>query len=157
MARRTTRQPSVSFDVVRRVAKLFRQHPHVKSVEIFGPVARDGKGSQVDLLLVVPKWHASRFLAALRRGVDRQELIMIAADKVPVFSMSHRRVLRTTYALRTLGAEFGRIMKLAQELLPQIPVSVLLVPEYWRNDLGLVTSYFGTEFADRLLEEALEI
>ncbi len=58
----------------KKVAEVLRSCPYVQSVELFGSIAREGRGGDIDIILTVPDFIAAHFFVA-----KRQEAAHIAA------------------------------------------------------------------------------
>jgi predicted nucleotidyltransferase len=127
----TIRQARQYASILRRKAKAST----IERIILFGSVARDGIGADIDLIVEVPK-HVFLEFAAKYSSECRNDLWM--------FAYNSPRRNRRYYILKTLGIEEGVFRKL-EKLMPFNRADLLCLPSGWEQP-GYVAGLMETNF-----------
>ncbi|HXV27142.1 MAG TPA: nucleotidyltransferase domain-containing protein [Candidatus Paceibacterota bacterium] len=110
-----------------RVATAFLRHPRIAEVLLFGSVARDGEGRDLDLILVTEESLAYEFMLLLDTAV---------LHHIPHGPDGYRRTsLREDIAEEVLSANFYDVLREAKSAAGAAKLDLFLFPPDWRNQL----------------------
>lgn len=118
--------------LAREVALVFLRHPMVKRVELFGSVARQGMGEDLDLILVADDEHASDFIAE----VQRQQMKILPCSGYHTTSSCRLDALR-----RIFGPAFAEYLGTAERLTSGT-LDIFVFPAGWRSELARLQEDF---------------
>ena len=117
--------------VASRVAHIFLRHPLVKRVELFGSVAREGTGSDLDLTLIMEtELYLEYFSLCLNELSQCFEDIYSAAR------------VRLKVAAEIFGDSFALVLATAERLAPPQCLDIFVFPPDWRNQLDFLQNSF---------------
>jgi|SRR3989344_8246065 len=129
------------------IAHIFRRHPHVQEVLLFGSVARCGLGNDLDLILITDETRANDFVQCLNRLIEEFENRMRrvaehSAQRDPFAEVYHHKRLRLEAIEETLEAytddspnNFLSLYHSAQALVGHNALDLFLFPPDWRTKL----------------------
>lgn len=116
--------------------------PGIQGIEVFGSVARDGKGRDLDLLILVDSISAGLWQRLVIMGMNND-----------VLSLREKPSLRREAAEQMLGEEFTSTIEELERTHPGVTFDLMLLPSDWRNQ-----EYSEEEsFMQRLKKEAVRI
>lgn len=126
-------------------AHIMQTSPLIKGIEVFGSTARDGIGSDLDLIFLadydtVQKWLVSKL---------RQEFLSLTAEA---------RHTRQRAAERIFGPAFASALKELKRTRPEVQWDIMVLTEDWRRhatDPNLEERYAG--FWNRLKKDAIRL
>lgn len=138
----------VCFWDARRIGASFREHPLILGVEVYGSVARDGLGNDLDLILVVADDTARSFIDRMRSTMATRQWGIFKRR----FSVTQKQV---AHAL--LGEPFGQILAAAARA--GIHVDVILFPPDWRLRAAELDRQLGNRptFMQQVCRDAVQI
>lgn len=135
-------QLPVTLSHAHEVATIFKRHPLVTEVLVFGSVARNGSGNDLDLVLVVDEQTAAEFARSTTETV-REEFITTAIldDIIGDFARPAYPLvgIREKIAAKILGSQFSPLIHAAQALLSSATkrrgkIDLFLLPPNWQNE-----------------------
>lgn len=116
--------------------------PGIQGIEVFGSVARHGKGRDLDLLILVDSISASLWQRLVIMGMNNDAL-----------SLREKPSLRREAAEQMLGEQFTNTIEELERTHPGVTFDIMLLPSNWRNQ-----EYSEEEsFMNRLKKEAIRI
>jgi hypothetical protein len=130
----------VTLEDAHSFAKLLKQSPHVREVELFGSVLRHGSGHDMDCVLVVDEHIArtwwSEMYEDLRvrmgtRWLPLRRVIKRWAPFIDNLGMHARKKRRLARASELLGID---ISQLCEEYRPGFALDAFLFPHDWRTN-----------------------
>lgn len=113
----------------KEVARIFLRHPHVHQVEVFGSVARDGSGNDLDLILITDE---DRALAFMEIAESEIKLWAQSLAQESVYNNPH---LRQEVAVRVLGDGFAEFLTAAGRIVDVAHLDIFVFAPDWRDYL----------------------
>ena len=151
-----------------QVAQIFMRHRHIHGVELFGSVARDGQGHDLDLILVTDEVRGLDFLievaAKLRRRPSDTESLTL--HRIDIYNNPWERMW---IAQDVLGHNFNELLIEAEELIRHIGaggliwhvvLDIFVFPSTWRerlNQLQKDIPHSDPNFMQNIARDAVRI
>lgn len=121
--------------------------PEVKNIEFFGSLARDSKGNDFDIILIVDEALSETFLSEANAALRKIFRPGLAKTRLEV-------------AKSILGEQFQVLVDYMQNTKPGVAIDVFLFPEDWRNrldELQVALPHRDKEFMKHLAHDARSI
>lgn len=115
------------------VARILRRHPYVHDVLVFGSIARDGKGRDIDLAIVTEDALADDFVEMTENALLYREGVYGAA------------ALRLRTASWALGPKFRGTLREVYREVGHCDLDVFVFPHDWRDRLDELQNAFPHE------------
>ena len=127
----------ITREMAGEAAAILKQHPRVHGVELFGSIAREGSGNDLDLIVITDDGRGRDFIASLERYLkalpdDETARIMGYDMKNGVYADWR---LRRIAAWETLGRDFGAILREAETQIRGKIIDLFVFPRNWRDYL----------------------
>lgn len=123
---RQDKRSLISLAQAQQAAKALCEHPDIKSVVVFGSVARDNEGEDLDIILVCNEVIAEEFVYYVKSVLDEEE-----AD--PYTSAKH---IRRNIALTSFSCEeLDSILNKVERFVSIYDMDIFIFPPDWRNRL----------------------
>lgn len=130
----------------RRVSAILKQHPLVDQVLLFGSVAREGKGNDVDLIVLTNQERARRFISLMNGRL------------FPTCYGIGRTCTRK--ALDTMDMNFFMLFFQAEEIIGPDRIDLFVFEANWRERLAYLQHalpHDGPMFMQNVARDALRI
>ena len=134
MRQRQSLQSSEEFGLVdtaqaKEVARIFLRHPDIHRVEVFGSVARDGSGNDLDIILITDEDLALDFLEIAEAKIKRW------AQTTAQESVYNNPHLRQEVAVQVLGDDFVDVLAATGRIVDIAHLDVFVFSTDWRDYL----------------------
>ncbi len=147
--------PTTNLKSAKKVAEIFRRLDKVQAVEVFGSVARDQEGRDLDLILVCDEETSQLFM----------EMVELEAEiaKLPKIGRYHGYALtRSNIAEEILSDIVASDNNLFEEALAasEVGVDIFIFPPDWRNRLDELQGRMGHDdpkFMQKIAKDARRI
>lgn len=127
----------ISIDTAKDIARLLFEKTNIKGVDIFGSVARQGYGADLDLIILADKERAQRWWAGAKMRIQKRSFFTIVYHRlkkiIPFFEIIFERKKRgkgvslaSSIFNYDLSSFFGNYK-------PKIKVDLVVLPENWRD------------------------
>ena len=133
------------------VAPILLSHPLVSAVQLFGSVARNRQGNDLDLILIVPEEIAKAFYSETRERHLKRRLVFFTWGSSPARFRAARKVL---------GLEFEILLREIRMQYPHLHLDLFLFPSGWKERIEELESeiyHRDLGFTARIAEYAVEI
>lgn len=149
-------QPTIDLASAVKVAEIFRRYPQVQAVEVFGSVARDGIGNDLDLILVADEKIAQDFIGRVEYEIQ------LFSKNIRLSIYFDNAFTRSEVAETVLDADqFGNgIFQEALAEAGEIGVDIFIFPPDWRDRLTELQGRMGHDdpnFMEKISKDARQI
>ena len=117
-----------------QVAQIFMRHPHIHGVELFGRVARDGQGHDLDLILVTDVGRGFDFLREVDTKTRRFFFLETESLRLQRIDTYNNPLFRMRAAQNILGDNFEELLVEAEEFIEAV-LDIFVFPPTWRDGL----------------------
>jgi predicted nucleotidyltransferase len=124
-------------ELAMQVAKILHEHPKVFEVYLFGSVAREGVGLDLDLFIISDSYTAGAFLQYAREALAEFEYIR---DHFAGIYGVGSHVFRAAAATEAIGQGFGTTLYKAETLAGNCRIDLFVFPPNWRARLDYLQS-----------------
>jgi hypothetical protein len=142
------------------VADIFIRDPGVLNVELFGSVAKHGKGHDVDIVLVSDESISDRFMSYIKaagslysgRGGSRG--LKARMEHLAAFKLRRRQA-----AVHALGQNFRQLLAQACQVIRPEKIDLFVLPSDWKTNPNVGRRYSQGDpgFLMRIAPEAIPI
>ena len=132
-------------------SRILSKIPEIDGVEVFGGVARDAVGSDLDMILIVPENISRRFLAETSKKLNTKYLKLIPKGFVNA---------RLAIAKKILGDEFSKLIEEMEKSKPGVEFDCFLFPSNWRDRLSELQNaipHRDPQFMSNIAKSAIKI
>lgn len=152
----------VTRTMAEEAAAILKCHPWVLGVELFGSVAREGSGNDLDLIIIADDDRGSDFISLmghylLMRPSDATADSMQYDMKNGVYADWRLRQMVTR---EVLGRDFGSLLTKAQAKISWATTDLFVFPRNWRDYLGALQSalpHGDPDFMQNIAKDAVAI
>ncbi|MFZ2167432.1 MAG: hypothetical protein WAV50_01020 [Minisyncoccia bacterium] len=137
-------KPKVSREKAVEIAKLLYRHKHVRDVLLFGSVARDGVGEDIDIIIITDFERARQFLTVV-------DIVL------PPRAYTHKR-MRQEIASEVLEEHFADLLARAKEV-AGTDLDILVFAPDWREHLEAIRQALHAEpaFIQSIVWDAISL
>lgn len=132
------------------VAEILRCHPRVQEVQVFGSVARSGRGRDLDLILVSGEGVATDFLRSARYALSDRSAYR-----------EEGRSIRLQIARRVLGSSFEtHTLTQVSRVVIRTELDVFIFPPDWRGrltELQAALPHGDPQFMRKIAQDAVTL
>jgi predicted nucleotidyltransferase len=143
-------------------AAILKRHRWVYGVELFGSVARDGSGKDLDLIIISDDSRGSDFIELmeeyLKARPDDDEIALMGYDMENGVYADWR--LRKMVAMRVLGEGFVHNLIEAGSRISGATIDLFVFPRTWRDHLRVLQDALPHEdpnFMENIARDAVSI
>jgi len=146
-----------------QVANVLRCADGVRGVELFGSLARNGQGNDIDIIIIVDDHDAAEFLdfaGSLMRDFEEGENGRARIGCGQRNGAYHHKILRREAAEGVLGGDFCRRLFRAEALARPADLDIFVFPRNWREQLDVLQStlpHSDPEFMQNIAQDAVPI
>jgi predicted nucleotidyltransferase len=139
-----------------KVARMFRGCEPITAVEVFGSVARDGKGDDLDLILIVDEQIAQKFFTAV--AAEERYNAELRADRFMqrYFGSAQSRLEIAENVLSEEDQVFGQVF-LDSWVEIEFRLDIFLFPSNWRDrlvELQTAMPHADPQFMEKIAGDA---
>ena len=148
-----------SKDQAVRVAQIFMHHPYIHGVELFGSVARDGLGHDLDLILITDKGRGSDFICLASDRFGRRDSLETEDLTLQRMECYNTPDERAKIAKRVLGGNFGELLAEAKRY-TAAKLDIFVFPPDWRDHLRVLQEdlpHRDPNFMENIARDAVRI
>ena len=155
----TLRKPGLATrELADRVADILRGHPRIQKLFLFGSVARDGFGEDLDLIIIASDETASRFreIIDIRCGDLPKSVRGLGAD---LYIMKRLRFDAADLALQWDIPDVIEMYEAATEADP-VRLDVFVFPPDWKDrleELQTAVPHKDPKFMENIARDAIEL
>ena len=160
MIKTATHAHRVNRQMADEVARIFKGHPWVYDVLLFGSVARGGVGEDLDLILISDDRRARDFIELLKGWLGLYPEVEFPAMTLLYGTVYAESELRISAAAETLGENFHSLLQEARTKANWAKIDLFVFPRGWRDRLQVLQSALPHEdpdFMEKISREAVRI
>ena len=152
----------VNRDMAQAVADQFRLANGVHSVALFGSMTRDGRGRDMDIIIVADDdmraWEFASLVTEMMECFDEcGESSTLAGRRDGAY---HHKRLRREAAMDVFGPDFGMRLHRAELITGRANLDVFVFPQNWRNllhELQEALPHSDPMFMENIARDAVKI
>ena len=152
----------VNRDMAQAVANQLRLANNVHSVELFGSIARDGRGRDMDIIIVADDdmraWEFTFLVAEMMECFDKcGESSALAGRRDGAY---HYKGLRREMAMAVFDLDFGMRLHRAEFIAGRANLDIFVFPPNWRNllhELQEALPHSDPMFMENIARDAVPI
>lgn len=134
------------------VAAILKRHHSISGIELFGSIARDGQGNDLDLIIISDDG-GREFIELMGEGVTGLSNDMR-------FDIYHNFHLRVIVAIKVFGDDFFDLLLEAEERIYWARIDLFVFPQNWREHLNVLQDalpHKDPEFMRNIARDAIAI
>jgi len=135
-------------------AAILKGHRWIFGVELFGSVARDGSGKDLDLIIISDDSRGMDFIEMMQYHLMTGNVTLMGYG---IYADGH---LRETVAMRVLREDFDDRLAKARSQISGANIDLFIFPHNWRNHLRSLQNalpHSDPEFMENIARDAVSI
>lgn len=152
----------VGRDRADRVAEVLLQNHDVHEVLLFGSLARNGRGRDIDLIVITDEWRSDQFmrtaLTEMQEIEEHAARLPIIADRIRNGAYGHKQARQAAAIEAIEGFEWE--LDVARSIAYPASIDIFVFPTDWRNRLEvlqLILPHHDPHFMQNIARDAMSL